>query len=108
MIDHAKKQYSEMPLDFDKMFGAAAGEEGWRRGGQGPSQGHGRHDEGPDGQHVRPGDRHRRERRRSATGTAASTPSSSTWAAWARPRARRGPPRRSRSTTPWPTPWPTA
>jgi len=28
MIDHAKKQYSEMPLDFDKMFDAAIGEEG--------------------------------------------------------------------------------
>lgn len=28
MIDHAKKQYSEMPLDFGKMFGEAAGEEG--------------------------------------------------------------------------------
>jgi hypothetical protein len=27
MIDHAKKQYSEMPLDFDKMFSEAAGEE---------------------------------------------------------------------------------
>ncbi len=28
MIDHAKKQYSEMPLDFGKMFDAAADEAG--------------------------------------------------------------------------------
>ena len=28
MIDHAKKQYSEMPLDFDKMFDEAIGEKG--------------------------------------------------------------------------------
>lgn len=28
MIDHAKKQYSEMPLDLGKMLGEAAGEEG--------------------------------------------------------------------------------
>lgn len=32
MIDHGKKQYQEMPLDFGKMLGEAAGEEGGEEG----------------------------------------------------------------------------
>ena len=107
MVDHNKKQYSEMPLDFGKMFDGAADEAGGDEEDKAQAKAMAGMMKGLMGgmsakvtTPARP--------RRSAIGTPAATPSRSTWAAWARPPATLGPPRTSKSTTPWLTRWPTA